>query len=133
MEAPCFVRRRKTAAERRAQRHRSEARFLQRALNGLNDVHAHRGGTLTRFGLALRESLSRLSSGTEVPPPPADGTSVPAFSPHLDACSPPFHDGSAVEPSVVAHSFCKSTDAKNGLVAFPEVAENVDAPVDMPL
>ena len=131
MEAPCFVRRRKTAAERRSQRHRSEARFLQRALDGLNDVHAHRGGTLTRFGMALRESLSRFSRGTEVPPPPAVDPSVPAPSPHYDASSAPFHVGPAVEPSA-AHS-SDIADAQNVLLAFPEVAENVDAAVDMPL
>ena len=131
MEAPCFVRRRKTAAERRAQRHRSEARFLQRALNGLNDVHAHRGGTLTRFGLALRDSLSRLSRGTEAPPPPAVEPSVPGLSPHLDA-SALFHDGPAEEPSVVAHSSFDITDAQNVLSAFSEIGENVDAAVSLP-
>ena len=133
MEAPCFVRRRKTAAERRAQRHRSEARFLQRALNGLNDVHAHRGGTLTRFGLALRDALSCLSRGTEVPPSPAVEPSVPALSPHFDACPGPFHDGPAVEPSVAAHSFSDIADAQNVLLAFPEVVENADAAVVLPV
>ena len=67
MEPPSFPRRRKTAAERRAQRHRSEARFLQRALNGLNDLQAHRGGTLTRVGFALRDALTRLSAAIVVP------------------------------------------------------------------
>ena len=86
MEAPpLFARRKKSAAERRAQRHRSEARFLQRALNGLNDVHAHRGGTLTRFGWALRESLLRLSGDSGMPPSPAVPPSVPGPSPRIDA------------------------------------------------
>ena len=128
MEVPCFVRRRKSAAERRAQRLRSEARFLQRALNGLNDVHAHRGGTLTRFGWALRESLSRLGRGTEVPPSPAPGPSVP--SPPMDDASP-FHEGPAVQPSGVA----LSSDIADTHSVSPifELVESVDAAVDMPM
>ena len=50
-------RRRKSAAERRAQCQRSEGRLLQHALSSLNDVHAHRGGSLTRFGQAMRIAL----------------------------------------------------------------------------
>ena len=100
MEAPPrFPRRKKTAAERRAQRHRSDARLLQRALIGLNDVHAHRGGTLTRFGWALRESLLRLSGASGLPPSPAVSPSVPGPSPHIDADTFP-----AEEPAVVSHS-----------------------------
>ena len=78
-------------------------------------------------------SRSRLSHGTEVPPSPAVGPSVPALSPHLDAFSAPFHDGSAVVPSVFAHSFSDIADAQNVLLTFPEVGENVDAAVDVPL
>jgi len=55
-----FPRRRKSAAERRAQRQRSEARLLQHALTSLNDVQAHRGGSLTRFGHAMRSALISL-------------------------------------------------------------------------
>ena len=49
--------RKKSAAERRAQRLRSEGRRLQQALAALNEVHIHRGGQLTKFGRALREAL----------------------------------------------------------------------------
>ena len=49
--------RKKTAAERRAQRLRADGRRLQHALAALNEVHNHRGGQLTKFGLALRESF----------------------------------------------------------------------------
>ena len=135
METPCFVRRRKSAAERRAQRHRSEVRFLQRAHNGLNDVHAHRGGTLTRFGWALRESLSLLSRsrGTFVPPAPADGTRVLGLSPHIDASSAPFHDVPAVEPSLAAHSSDIADSQCVSLLTPSEVGENMDAAVYVPM
>ena len=107
MDPPCFIRRKKTAAERRAQRHRSEARFLQRALSGLNDVHSHRGGTLTRFGYALREALTHLSSGVGVPPSSLFGPSVPdAVTPCPDAVSAPSHGVPAdVSVPASAHSF----------------------------
>ena len=49
--------RKKSAAERRAQRLRAEGRRLQHALAAFNEVHNHRGGQLTKFGRALRESL----------------------------------------------------------------------------
>ena len=92
MDPPCFPRRKKTAAERRAQRQRSEARFLQRALSGLNDVHLHRGGTLTRFGFALRQALSHLSSCDEVLPSCFEGPSTPyVVPPTLDAGAAQFH------------------------------------------
>ena len=134
MDAPCFVRRKKSAAERRAQRHRSEARFLQRALNGLNDVHAHRGGTLTRFGWALRESLSRFSSGTEVPPSTSFVPSVPGHSPHSDAVSAPFHGVPAEEPGFVALSSAASADPQGiSVLPVPEVGEGVDEAIGMPM
>ena len=37
--------------------------MLQRALNALNGVHSHRGGSLTRLGLELREVLVNLGPG----------------------------------------------------------------------
>ena len=51
------VRRKKTAVERRDQRHRAEARVLQRMLKGFGDVASHRGGRLSRLGEALRVAL----------------------------------------------------------------------------
>ena len=92
IDPPCLPRRKKTSAERRAQRQRSEARFLQRALSGLNDVHLHRGGTLTRFAFALRQALSHLSSCDEVLPSCSEGPSMPdVFPPTLDAVAAQFH------------------------------------------
>jgi hypothetical protein len=43
--------------ERRDQRHRAEARVLQRLLKGLGDVASHRGGRLSRLGEAFRVAL----------------------------------------------------------------------------
>ena len=58
--------RKKTAAERRAQRLRADGRRLQHALAALNEVHNHRGGQLTKFGLALQESfLNSAHPGTQ--------------------------------------------------------------------
>ena len=74
MDSACVpTRRRKTAKERREQRHRSEARTLQRVLQGLNGVSAHMGGQLTRIGGMLREAilLSRASPSADVVPLPA--------------------------------------------------------------
>ena len=50
--------RKKTASERRAQRLRAEGRRLQHTLLALHEVHCHRGGRLTRFGVALRVALT---------------------------------------------------------------------------
>ena len=50
-------RRKKTAAERRAQRLRAEARCAQRLLRGFDDLVAHRGCRPTRLGLALQAAL----------------------------------------------------------------------------
>ena len=130
MEAPpCFARRKKTAAERRAQRHRSEARFLQRALIGLNDVHAHRGGTLTRSGWALRESLLRLSGDSGLPPSPTFLPSVPDLSPHIDADALP-----AEEPVVFAHNSDDSAEPHAlSCLAVSENSEGDDEATYMPI
>ena len=50
-------RRRKSAAERRAQADRAEARTVCRLLKGLLSIEAHRGGQLSRAGRALLSSL----------------------------------------------------------------------------
>jgi hypothetical protein len=50
--------RKKSASERRAQRLRAEGRRLQHTLLALHEVHSHRGGRLTRFGVALRAALT---------------------------------------------------------------------------
>ena len=52
--------RKKTASERRAQRLRAEGRRLQHVLSALNEVHSHRGGQLTKFGIVLRDALMQL-------------------------------------------------------------------------
>ena len=54
------VRRKKTAAERRAQRARAEGRRLQHVLLALNEVHSHRGGCLTKLGKAFKVALEGL-------------------------------------------------------------------------
>ena len=50
-------RRRKTAAERRAQLRRSEARAVARLVAGLAGLAGHRGGELGRAGALLRAAL----------------------------------------------------------------------------
>ena len=143
MEPPSFPRRRKTAAERRAQRHRSEARFLQRALNGLNDLQAHRGGTLTQFGCALRDALTRLSAATVVPHSPASSSFVPVLPHCPDADSAPVHE---VPAEVSVLSADHSLDASDNLdvtasadpqsisgLTCPVVRESVDEAVDLPI
>lgn len=64
MDPPCLLSRKRTAAERRAQRQLAEARCLQRALTGLNDVHSHRGGVHYLGMLYVR--LSHGSSDADV-------------------------------------------------------------------
>ena len=53
--------RKKTAAERRAQRLRAEGRRFQHALSALHEVHQHRGGQLTKFGNALRDAIMQVA------------------------------------------------------------------------
>ena len=55
-------RRKKSAAERRAQRRRSEARTAARLFAGLCDVASHRGGALSVWGQALHSALANVGS-----------------------------------------------------------------------
>ena len=55
---PGAQRRKKSAAERRAQRHRSEARLVQRILLAFKECSCHRGGNLSTLGLALQQVLA---------------------------------------------------------------------------
>ena len=69
-----YIRRRKTAAERREQRQRSDGRFVVRLLRSLDGVAAHRGNSLGRVGLAMQQALgSVVGSGSVRSPslPPA--------------------------------------------------------------
>lgn len=63
-------RRRKTAAERREQRVRAEARLVARLLGAFSGVAAHRGNAHTRLGRALAAALQ--APGGRGPPGPAD-------------------------------------------------------------
>ena len=66
-------RHRKAATERRQQRCRAEGRRLQHALKQLNEIHEHRGGQLTTFGIALRSALllrQQRDPMADPPPPP---------------------------------------------------------------
>ena len=56
-------RRRKSAAERRAQRRRSEARMASRLVAGLESLRAHRGCDLSAAGRTLLDALQRVHSG----------------------------------------------------------------------
>ena len=55
-------RRRKTAAERRAQRDRAVGRVFQRLVRWFKSVQAHRGGELTRLAEELLQALERKES-----------------------------------------------------------------------
>jgi len=54
----------KAAAERREQRHRAEARGLQRFMKTLEIVARHRGSQMTAIGAAFSEALHRRSSNS---------------------------------------------------------------------
>ena len=64
--ADVCVRRRKTAAERRAQRQRSDARLVSRLIAGLSSIRGHRGCALSQVGAHL---LAGLRSVQSVPMP----------------------------------------------------------------
>jgi hypothetical protein len=72
------LRRSKTAAERRAQRLRSEARALQRVLTGITEVANHGGRQLMRVGGLLRELLlgSREATGSRLFSPAGEAAAV---------------------------------------------------------
>ena len=69
-------RRKKTAAERRAQRLRSEGRVMQQIFKCLNEVSSHRGGELTRLGQIM---VSTLKSGGDHLQPKTDVISSPSM------------------------------------------------------
>eukprot|EP00969_Alexandrium_andersonii_P098539 4348797-Alexandrium_andersonii.AAC.1 len=68
--APAIDRRRKTAAERRAQARRAEARMVSRLLQGFASLDGHRGNALTKaarqFANSLRPSVSTLCADAQV-------------------------------------------------------------------
>ena len=63
--------RRKSAAERRAQQLRSDARCLQKLLGGLLDVQGHRGNQLSKVGKSLLGVIQR-SAPEPTHSPPAE-------------------------------------------------------------
>ena len=71
---PQFVRRRKSAAERRAQQLRSDTRALQRLLSGLHELHTHRGSSLCMVGVQLRGLIMH-----HVASPDAAAVPMPVF------------------------------------------------------
>ena len=73
---PCGAppRRRKSAAERRAQRRRAEARVAQRLLQAFASLSSHRGGECSALGAAFAAALRIRGDGVR-PPPDAAGTS----------------------------------------------------------
>ena len=81
--------RRKSAAERRAQQLRSDARCLQKLLGGLLEVQGHRGNQLSKVGKSLLEVIQR-SAPEPTHSPPAEAlkreyaTFVPGASSHPD-------------------------------------------------
>ena len=80
-------RRKKTAGERRAQRLRSDARFLQRILRALDEVSHHRGSCASRLGTALQTAL-KITPDSFPKPPRKEQDPVPSGVTHqvpLDA------------------------------------------------
>ena len=65
-ERPFQVKRRTSAAERRAQCQRAEGRRLQGLLRQLQLIHLHRGGQLSRIGVTLLTALSAPITGEAV-------------------------------------------------------------------
>ena len=63
------TRRRKSAAERRAQRLRSEVRLVAKLLRGFADLQAHRGGQPTRLCRALGAALASSAEEQEAEQP----------------------------------------------------------------
>ena len=86
---PPLERRKKSAAERRSQKRRSETRLLQKLLGGLLDVHGHRGNQLSKVGKSLLEVIQR-SAPESTQSPPAEflkkkyATFVPGACSHPD-------------------------------------------------
>ena len=69
------VRPRRSAAERRQQRLRAEARVVQRLLKGFAQLHDHRGCRTTLLGSALAQALQLPHRATPFTPQPRFGTS----------------------------------------------------------
>ena len=69
-EPPQRVRRKKTAEERRAQALRAEARTVSRLLKGLESVHSHRGGVLSKIGLLMMRTLQEARRPPAAAEPP---------------------------------------------------------------
>lgn len=80
MEAP--LRRKKTAAERRAQRLRAEARLAQRLLRALASLDAHRGCASSRLGAAL---FAALRGDAPMAKEPVEDVPLPAADEPMDA------------------------------------------------
>ena len=61
---PQLLKRRKTAAERRAQYLRAEARMMSRLLSGFEAVVTHSGNQLSKLASAVHEALGRHGEST---------------------------------------------------------------------
>ena len=80
---------RRTGANRRAQKSRAHAKAIQLLLKGFAEIQDHRGGRLSRLGMALRSALSESK--------PHDGancastSSIVATPEAQDSMAPPTH------------------------------------------
>ena len=98
-------RRKKSASERRAQKLRSDARALQRVLQGLCSIKEHRGSQLTRVGGILREAI-QISMAS----PQAEELPMPVFAQRRAAAS-----GATVDDSTLSkRKRCGSDEGHRG-------------------
>ena len=80
-----LIRRKKSAAERRAQRLRAEGRRLQHFCGALHAVHTHRGGQLSPIGRVLMRCLQQFADiDSNVPGVHSDGGVVNTTSVDYD-------------------------------------------------
>ena len=89
------VRRRKPAAARRAQRLRADGRAATRLAAQLAAVAAHRGGKLTKMGMAILTAL-----GADWPAAAADAGAPPSAAAAAAAAPPSTHEKPAASSSV---------------------------------
>ena len=107
-DTPIKQRSNRTAAERRAQQQRSDARMVQRLLKLLTTVTDHRGNQLTTQGSILLQSLRHLQPQPH--PPSSDPSSSPAYvfisrptAPHTYRQPPPAQSTSTNQNTPAYH------------------------------
>lgn len=113
------ARRRKSAAERRAQRVRAHGRLCQHLIKSLDGINQHRGGKCSRLGEALLHLLRRPSVDAHAPPGvPHAGPADPDALPFDCTSSLPVH--LAAQPGLD-----DTTEGVFGIAAAANLAANL--------